>query len=167
MGEFLPLTEALRAKHKRGHFTCGEPALDIYLKQFARQDQKRRVAAVFVLADAANRIQGYYTLSAAHISSEILPESLSKKLPKHSFQPATLLGRLAVDQAFQNQGMGETLLMDALHRSFLLSDQIGSIAVIVDALNKKAAKFYTPYGFIPLTGSKRLFLPIQTIAKLF
>ena len=163
----LPLTETLSNKHKREEFSCGESVLDIYLKQYAKQDQKRRVAAVFVLPDEKNKIKGYYSLSSTHIPSEILPDKILKKLPKHPHQPATLLGRLAVDASFQKQKMGETLLLDALYRSFNLSEQIGSIAVVVDSLNKNAVSFYTHFGFIKLSGNSRLFLPMKTIGKLF
>jgi len=163
----LPLTETLNDRHTREGFSCGESVLDVYLKQYAKQDQKRRVAAVFVLPGEKNIIKGYYTLSSTHVASEILPEKILKKLPKHPYQPATLLGRLAVDESHQKQRIGETLLLDALFRSYRLSEQIGSIAVVVDALNKNAASFYANYGFIKLSGGKRLFLPMKTIGKLF
>lgn len=159
-------TEPLRNHHRKG-FSCGEKALDTYLKQYATQDQKRRVAAVFVLPDENNRIKGYYTLSSTNIPSDYLPEKLLKNLPKHPYQPATLLGRLAVDQQFQKQGIGETLLLDALYRSYVTSEQIGSIAVLVDALNQRASSFYEHYGFIPFQSQNRLFLPMKTIGQLF
>lgn len=161
------VTEPLNEKHNRKEFSCGEEFLDIYLQQYAKQDQKRRVAAVFVLLGENKSIKGYYTLSSTHILSEILPEKILKKLPKHPFQPATLLGRLAVAKPYQKQGIGEVLLIDALHRSYRLSEQIGSIAVVVDTLNKKAVSFYENYEFIKLSGQKRLFLPMNTIGKLF
>lgn len=162
-----PVTESLGSHHHRKEFSCGEDVLDSYLKQYASQDQKRRIAAVFVLPDETNRIKGYYTLSSTNIPSEYLPEKILKHLPKHSYQPATLLGRLAVDQKFQRQGIGETLLLDALYRSYALSAQIGSIAVLVDALNKRAVSFYEQYGFIPLPRDNQLFLPMKTIHQLF
>ena len=164
-GSFI--TETLSEKHERKEFSCGEELLNNYIRQYAKQDQKRRVAAVFVLPGEKKLIRGYYTLSSTQIPSEILPERILKKLPSHPFQPATLLGRLAVAESHQGQGVGEMLLIDALFRSYNLSEQIGSIAVVVDALNKKAASFYKNYGFIKLAGGKRLFLPIKTIAKLF
>ncbi len=80
--------------------------------------------------------------------------------------PTTLLGRLAVDTQFRRQGLGELLLMDALQRCYVLSEQIGSIAVIVDPLDEEAAAFYQQYGFIPLE-SGRMFLPMKTVAALF
>ena len=164
-GSFI--TEPLSEKHDRKEFSCGEEVLNLYLRQYAKQDQKRRVAAVFVLPGEKKVIKGYYTLSSTQIPSDILPEKILKKLPNHPFQPATLLGRLAVGSSHQKQGIGEALLIDALFRSYSLSEQIGSIAVVVDALHKKAAAFYENYDFIKLSGGKRLFLPMKTIGKLF
>ena len=160
------VTDPLGYHHNRKDFSCGAEALDTYLKQYATQDQKRRVAAVFVLPDEVH-IKGYYTLSSTNISSDYLPEKFLKNLPTHPYQPATLLGRLAADQQFQGQGIGETLLLDALCRSYVTSEQIGSIAVLVDALNQRASSFYEHYGFIAFPRQNKLFLPMKTIGQLF
>ena len=112
-------------------------------------------------------MKGYYSLSSTNISSIDLPEKLLRKLPKHPHQPATLLGRLAVDRRNQKLGIGEILLLDALRRSYILSEQIRSIAVVVDALNQNVSEFYQQYGFIPLPDQPKLFMPIKTIRQLF
>ncbi len=161
------VTEPLGIQHLRKEFSCGEDVLDVYLKHYATQDQKRRVAAIFVLPDDDLTVKGYYSLSSTNISSIDLPEKLLRKLPKHPHQPATLLGRLAVDRRNQKQGIGEILLLDALRRSYILSEQIGSIAVVVDALNRNVSEFYKQYGFIPLSDQSKLFMPMKTIKQLF
>ena len=48
-----------------------------------------------------------------------------------------------------------------------IGELIGSIAVVVDPINKIAISFYKKYGFINLPDSKRMFLPMQTIKQLF
>jgi predicted GNAT family N-acyltransferase len=80
--------------------------------------------------------------------------------------PATLLGRLAVDNRFKRQELGELLLMDALYRCHNLSEQVGSMAVIVDPPHDEATVFYKQYGFIKLE-SGRMFLPMKIILELF
>lgn len=58
--------------------------------------------------------------------------------------------------------------MDALQRAYLISrTAIGSMAVVVDPIHEKAVWFYDKYGFIPLPDSEKMFLPMQTIARLF
>jgi len=45
--------------------------------------------------------------------------------------PVTLLG-LAIDRSVRGQGLGEHLLLDALHRSLTHAGQIAAMAVVVD-----------------------------------
>ncbi len=164
---FAYVVEPLDAQHKRSDFECGVEPLDRYLKQQASQDMRRRIAALFVLVDQdIDSIAGYYTLAATAIRLAELPPEITKKLPKYPLVPATLLGRLAVDQRYQGQGVGSFLLMDALRRSF--NSEIASMAVVVDAKDDKARDFYEHHQFIPFPEqSQRLYLPMTTIAKLF
>ncbi len=160
--------QPLGPHHNRADFSCGVEALDNYLKRQAGQDVKRRVAAAFVLSPDGRIIAGYYTLSQFSVELDTIPRHIAKRLPRYPMVPATLIGRLAVSDAFRGRGFGEMLLMDALHRSLALSEQIASAAVIVDAKNDHARRFYLKYGFLELPGiSGRLFLPMKTIEQLF
>jgi predicted GNAT family N-acyltransferase len=160
--------QPLGPHHNRNDFSCGVEVLDHYLKRQAGQDVKKRVAATFVLSSDGRTIAGYYTLSQFAVELGTIPQHISKRLPRYPMVPATLIGRLAVSTVFRGQGLGEVLLMDALHRSLLLSEQIASAAVIVDTKNDQARKFYLKYGFLELPGvSGRLFLLMKTIERLF
>jgi GNAT superfamily N-acetyltransferase len=163
------LTTLLSAVHKKAEFSCGTSLLDNYLHTQAKQDVKRKLAACFILADDQNRVKGYYTLSSAAIPRVILPENVIKKLPPSYVDlPATLMGRLAVDQAYRKQGLGEMLLMDALKRSYDASvTSVGSMAVVVDPIDQGAASFYNRYGFILLPDSGKMFIAMETVAQLF
>lgn len=161
------ITDLLNADHKRSAFSCGEESLDFFIQKLAMQHIKSRAAGVFVSADADGRVKGYYTLSSDSIPYEEVPEDFRKKMPRYDSLPTTLLGRLAIDHQYQGQRLGELLLLDAMHRAYLMSGQIGSIAVIVDALNDKAEAFYKQYGFIKLPDRGRLFLPMKSIKTLF
>ena len=154
--------------HDRAGFSCGVEPLDNYLKKQARQDVKKHVAAVFVLSPDGKTIAGYYTLSQYSVDLGTVPQDMARRLPKYPIVPATLIGRLAVSTAFRGQGLGEILLMDALHRSLTLSRQVASAAVIVDAKDDLAMTFYRKYGFLELPNIPgRLFLPMATIEQLF
>lgn len=154
-------------KHNRAAFCCGIEKLDRYLKQQAGQDARKRVAAPFVLVEKISGcVTGYYTLSATSIKFAELPIEISKKLPKYPVVPATLLGRLAVDQNHRQKGLGEMLLMDALYRS--LQSEIATTVVIVEAKDDDARSFYEHYNFISFPNfSHRLFLMMETISKMF
>lgn len=136
-----------------GSFRCGEAALGEYLHRYAKQDIKRGVARVFVAtpADQASEVAGFYTLSAASVAAEQLPESLRKKLPRYPV-PAALLGRLAVSEATQGKGLGSILLVDACQRVAAASQTLAVAAIIVDAKSPSAAAFYRHFGFVELPG---------------
>jgi len=159
--------EPLRASHNRAAFSCGIPPLDKYLQTQARQDMKKRLAAVYVLTPDGKTIAGYYTLSAYSVRLDKIPEEIARKLTRMPEVPATLVGRLARSSPFRGQGSGEILLADALKRSLANSRHVASWTVLVDAKDANAVAFYKKYGFmeIPATPS-RLFLPMETIAKL-
>lgn len=161
--------EPLGPKHDRAAFSCGQEHLNIYLKQQASQDVRKRVAAVYVLTPDGKTVAGYYTLSQYAVASGELPEELARKLrlPKYDKLPATLLGRLARDLQFRGYGLGEILLMGALKRALEHSRNIASVAVVVDAKDDKAAEFYRSYGFIDLPDHRnRLFIPMRTVDEL-
>jgi GNAT superfamily N-acetyltransferase len=157
-----------RKRHDRAAFDCGVTSLNIYLQRQAAQDMEKHVAVVYVAIVEPPAIAGYYTLSQFSVDFVQLPEDLAKRLPRYPLVPATLLGRLAVASAVQGQGLGETLLLDALRRSLVQSTHIASAGVIVDAKDEKAAAFYLQYGFVPVLDTNlRLFLPTQTIQQMF
>jgi GNAT superfamily N-acetyltransferase len=161
--------EPLNSNHNKSNFICGVKILDTYLKKQASQEMRKHISATFVLLEAAtNKLAGYYTLAATSILASGLPIDISKKLPKYPALPATLLARLAIDKNHQGNNLGELLLIDALQKSFKASKEIGSLAVIVEAKNKKAIDFYQHYGFIQFANhKKKLFLTMKTIKKLF
>ncbi len=158
--------EPLAADHGREAFSCGVPALDLYLQRQARQDIDRKLAAVFVMVDEEQPrvIAGYYTLSAIGVEPGELPDEIAKKLPRYPLLPAFMIGRLARDLRFR--GIGALLLADALARCLRQSSEMGAMAVLVDAKDERAAEFYRKHGFVPfLKMPRRLFLPMKTIAR--
>ncbi len=154
------------AIHRREQFSCESPELTDFLRTRARKEAKAKTSACFVAVPERDTgcIAGYYTLSATSICLEKIPEDVTKKLPRYPHMPATLLGRLARDLNFKGQGVGNILMADVLERAYQNSSVIGSIAVVTDPKDERAAKFYTEFGFKPLDET-RLFIPMKTIAE--
>ena len=151
----------LERRHDRTAFSCGLPEPDRYLASQAGQDVRRRIARVFVCtAGDADAVLGFYTLSALSIDLASLPEELSRKLPRHPV-PCALIGRLAVDRSAHGRGLGRMLLADAVKRVAAAGATVAMHALIVDAANDDAKRFYEGFGFAPLTDDPmRLFLPL-------
>jgi GNAT superfamily N-acetyltransferase len=160
--------EPLAKAHDRANFSCGIEPLDSYLQKRASQDVAQHAAVCFVLTPDGKTVAGYYTLSQYSVDLVKLPEEIAKKLPKYPEVPTTLLGRLAVSERFRGQKLGEFLLLDALYRCWQQGKQVASAAVIVDAKDEAAKRFYEHFEFIPLPDTPhRLFLPMRTIENLF
>lgn len=157
--------EVLSSNHHKKNFSCGYEMLDNYIHQQAKQDVKRDLSACFVLCEAGKAdIIGYYTLSSGSVNRSEFPEHLSRKLPPHYHNlPTILLGRLAIDDHYQSRGLGEMLLIDALNRCMEISNNLGTLAVVVDPIDKTAEIFYIKYGFIKLPGTEKMFIPMKTV----
>lgn len=155
--------QALDSKiHDRDNFSCGVLELDDYLKHFAIQHAKKGITTVRVLIDSNSpkTILGYYALSAAQVNANELSPQIQKKLPKYPI-PCFRLARLATDIKYREQGFGKDLIGLAVTRCIEAKKHIGAYALIVDAKNTKAKKFYEYFGFTacnsnPLT----LYLPL-------
>jgi predicted GNAT family N-acyltransferase len=155
-------------KHDRSGFCCGQDSLDTYIRKQASQDLKKRVSTVFVLIDAPETsVLAYYTLSAYTVNVAALDEASAKRLPRYPALPATLLGRLAIDNSQKGKRFGELLLIDSLKKSLDASIQVASLAVIAEALDESALSFYLKYGFQPFKQEPmKLYLPMKSIETL-
>ena len=127
---------------------------------------KRNLSSVFVLGDEGGHIIGYYAISQYSLTVEELPEQAGKKLPSKRRIACTLLGRLAVDKRYRGQGYGEELLFHALNKALIISKEIASFAVIVEAKDDKAKRFYEKYDFISLKDMPfRLYIPMKGLEQ--
>jgi GNAT superfamily N-acetyltransferase len=155
-------------RHNWRKFRCTNPIFDVYLRS-ARRETETSPAVIYVLNDGdAHRIIGYYSISSASVARASLPDEFREGLQHYLEQPAMLIGRLAVDRGYLGQGYGGDLLIDACRRCLALREQIGFVAVIVDAIDAAAVHFYRHHEFIPLSHTPdKLFIPIGTIARLY
>ncbi|MBX3301191.1 MAG: GNAT family N-acetyltransferase [Nitrospira sp.] len=155
----VPLSD----RHDRSQFDCGEASLNFYLQRYAGQHDRRGFGRTYVaISESSSTIRGYYTISSGSIAFETVPENL----PHHPV-PIVLLGRLAVDQQSQGQGVGGLLLVDALRRAQRAADELGIYAVAVEALSDRARSFYERFGFRALTDDRlHLYLAIKVVRRL-
>lgn len=145
-------------------FDCGEYALNDWLKKRALKNHASGASRCFVLCAGADVI-GYYCLSAGAISQEAAPKAMRRNMPDPL--PVLLLGRLAVDKRYHNQGIGQALLRDAMLRAVNVAGEAGVFAILVHALSDNAKQFYLSRGFVesplqPMT----LFMTLETIRSI-
>ena len=111
-------------------------------------------------------IAGYYTLAVGQVTLENAPERLKKGLAKHPV-PIMLLARLAVDHRWRGQGVGKSLLRDAMQRTLQAADIAGIRAFAVHAKDEEARRFYEHFDFIPSpTDPMHLFI-LQVVQNIY
>ena len=157
------LIRPLDAGINTADFQCGSDPLNEYIRRYASQDIRKNVSRVFVATPDSDtkKLAGFFTLSAGSVNCSSLPTSLARKLPRYPV-PVALIGRLAVDNDSQGQGLGSILLADACQKVSRASSVLAVVGIIVDAKDDKAISFYKHFGFIPLPGQPdRLLLPVS------
>lgn len=159
--------EAIAKSHDRASFDCGDTQLNQFLARHARQSHERGGAKTFVAVPAAGEpaVLGFYSVSPASIAYDIVPATLTRSLGRHDV-PAFRLARLAVDRGSQRRGLGGQLLLAAARRCLRASDEVGGVALLIDAKNADVAHWYGAYGAVALEDHPlTLVLPLATIAE--
>lgn len=142
--------EPLCKQHNRKEFDCGNAELNDFFSRYARQAHDKNTAKTYVAVDISQqKIAGFYSLTVSSLTISQLPEHLQKGLGKHPV-PLFVLARLAVDIAYQGQGIGGTLLVKALQRCKNVANEVGGIGLLIEAKNEQVANWYQTYGAISL-----------------
>lgn len=151
----------LDGRHDKTAFDCGVAALNVYLRSYALQNQKRGIVRSYVTTRVAEvAVVAYYSLVYSSLNPSPLPAKLVKGLGKYDV-PVMLLARLAVDRREQGQGLGRALLKDAILRTMQAAEIAGLKLLLVHAKDETAAAFYEKHGFEPVFGDRlSLFLPV-------
>ena len=157
----VPLT----AEHDLSAFDCGEPALNDWLRHRALKNESR-FSRTYVVC-AGNRVVGYFCISAGSVERGAAPGKVRRNAP--DLIPVSIIGRLAVSLDHAGKGLGMDLLSDALRRIAVASQSIGIGAVLVQAKDEAAKRFYLRCAeFIEYPeDSRTLFLPIETVVAGF
>ncbi len=161
----LSASTPLTAEHDLADFDCGERLLDDWLKQRALKNESR-FSRTYVVCNGRS-VVAFYCLSAGAVEREQAPSKLKRNAPDSI--PVSIIGRLAVSRNFAGRGLGADILSDALRRIAVASQSIGIGAVLVQAKDDRAKKFYLACAeFVEHpVDSRTLYLPIETVVAAF
>ena len=153
----------IQADHDLSQFDSGRPILDDWLRQRAIKNEGSGAPRTYVVCEGP-RVVGYYCLSTGSVENKQTPGKVSRNMPDPI--PVMLMGRLAVDRSQQEKGLGRALLKDAILRTLKAAEIASMRALLVHALDEKAAGFYRHNGFLvspidPLV----LMLPLDTARR--
>jgi GNAT superfamily N-acetyltransferase len=135
--------------------------LDDWLKQRALKNESR-FSRTYVVCEE-NRVVGFFCISAGAVDRASAPGRVRRNAPDAI--PVSVIGRLAVSREYAGRGLGADILSDALRRIAAASETIGIAAVLVQAKDENAKRFYLRCAeFVEYPADSRtLFLPIETV----
>jgi predicted N-acetyltransferase YhbS len=161
----LSAPQPLNATHRLETFDCGKPALTDWLVHHARQAQNSGSAKTLVVCEAA-RVAGYFSLTVGQIDTLEAPERIRRGMGQYPI-PLVILARLAVDLDYQGQGLGLSLLQEAIRRTLTMAEQVGIRALLTHPIDAQAESFYRRFGFESTPGNDRQLILLLKDARRF
>jgi GNAT superfamily N-acetyltransferase len=136
--------ELLNAAHAIVDFDSGNSTLDEWLKQRALKNAAEGASRTYVVC-AGVTVVGYYCLANGAVASAAATGRVRRNMPDPI--PVMVIGRLAIDRRWQGQGLGRSLLRDAILRTLQAAEIAGIRAILVHAISDEAKQFYLNCGF--------------------
>jgi GNAT superfamily N-acetyltransferase len=140
----VSVPEHLTSGHDVSVFDSGVPELDDWLRRRALQNEASGASRTYVVS-AGGQVVGYYALATGAIAQRQATGRVRRNMPDPI--PVMVIGRLAVDRAYQGRGLGSALLRDALLRTLNAATVVGIRAVLLHAVSEEAKRFYEKAGF--------------------
>jgi GNAT superfamily N-acetyltransferase len=120
--------EHLGPEHDLAAFDSGLPALDDWLKRRALANEEAGGSRTYVVC-AGGRVVGYYALATGAVAQAAVTGRVRRNMPDPV--PVMVLGRLAVDRAYQERGLGAGVLRDSVLRTLQAAELGGIRAILV------------------------------------
>lgn len=150
--------------HDTARFTCGQPPLDRFIREFALENQKSGKSRTYVVA-RGGRVVAYYSLAPGGIAPELCTTRVAAGQDSQPV-PVILIGRLAVDVSVQGRRIGSHMVLDALRRCVAGAEVIGGRAVLVHALDGPARAFWPRNDFESASADgKRMMMLMKDVRK--
>ncbi|MEV6555890.1 hypothetical protein AB0M22_09250 [Nocardia sp. NPDC051756] len=143
-----------------------------WLEKRALKDQELGVSCTYVLVDdGGEMVVGYFTLLPT-VVREAESASLWKRLkPSGQFLAkevyGVLIGKLALDESLQGQGLSLDLVGDAIYMAIEAMRIIGGVYIVIEPMDNEAwlRNLYEGYGFRTVEGTDRMYMSIQEFCE--
>lgn len=160
--KLVAIKDIPKAKLKK--FDCGTEVLNEFLSRYSFKNDILGIGKTFVAFNKNEDVIGYFTLAAAQVLFEDIPDNYRAKLPRYPI-PALRIARLAVGKNLQGKGIGKWLLTQAFIKIIHVAEITGLYFIIVDA-KETSKSFYEHYGFIKFNDNElSYFLTVDTVRK--
>lgn len=150
-------------RHDTARFSSDVEVLDHWLRRVAPVAAAAGTAATWVLC-RGRRVVGFYALAMGSIERIRVPSRPGRG------QPDPTRSQCSSSLAWRSTGRSKAPVSVAIFSSMPLIRSVagarhyGARALVVDAIDDRAAEFYGHHGFLPLEG-RRLYRRISDIAR--
>lgn len=168
--------EPLAPHHDVAAFECGIDSLDVFIRRHALMAPRQGLSQTWVTVASTGEVLAYHTLAIATVTKALATARLLKGMPNYDI-PCVLLARLAVASRVQGEGLGGLVLEAAMRKALALGRTphladggpgLPLRAMLVHALDAKAAAFYRHHGFEPSpTDPLHLLMLLKDIERSF
>jgi len=157
------VVQPLHDRHRIDTFNCGRAELTSWLLEHARHATRQGTRTYVLVGSGAVEVCGYFAVAPHVVQKDELPRRIGRGAPRRV--PAVLLAKLALDVRAQGRGLGRELLIRALDTIVASARVAGGKLVVVDAVDRDAARFSEHHDFQPIPGNPhRLVLKLSTVA---
>lgn len=157
------VVQPLDDRHRTDAFDCGQAELTSWLRDHARHATRQGTRTYVLVEPGSVEVHGFFAVAPHVVQRDDLPRRIGRGAPRQV--PAVLLAKLALDVRAQGRGLGRELLIRALDTIVTSAHAAGGKLVVVDAVDRDAARFYEHHDFLPVPGNPhRLVLKLSTAA---
>lgn len=131
--------ERLTEAHDTADFRSRQPQLDEWLRRKALSNETSGASRTYVTTDG-ERVIGFYCLATGAVAHAQATGKARRNMPDPV--PVVIIGRMAVDAAFERRGIGRGLIRDAVIRTLGAAEVVGIRAILIHAKSDEARRFY-------------------------
>ena len=153
-------------------FDCGhDSTIDKWLCEKAPEMHSEDLAKVWILAKTTSPGDpvGFFSLTATELTYDESPKHLFKGktiLGAYHAHPALLLGKFALNKAYQGEGIDRFLMISVYVHAVEVSKICGVRYLLIDIKTEKLLNYYREkYGFEILREGERLYRRVDAIRK--
>lgn len=154
--DLVPLDE----HHDRQSFTCGQPAMDDFLRTAPLTPHTELKVWVAIPYPGTSEILAYYAMRPDPIDLVSEEESVSLGVVT-----VVAVERIATDIKYQGQGLGDFLLATLFEQVLDASEVHPIEALTLVPLNERVRAWYLRLGFLPVPDHEGLFIPLATLRQ--
>lgn len=125
--------------HNLEPFASREPKLDDWLRNKALSNESSGACRTYVVTDG-ERVVAFYCLATGAVAHVQATARIRRNMSDPV--PVVIVGRMAVDQQYERQGIGKGLIKDAIIRTTGAAEVVGVRAILIHAKSDEAKRFY-------------------------